>query len=71
MFGFGLLLGLTGLVLHSVAGVAWCSKRVRLALPLPVESSPLVLTTFGHVCEIVGARLTLVGNSWQIFASQL
>lgn len=63
MFGFGLLLGLTGLALHGLAGVAWSSKRVRMALPLPVESSPLALTILGLVCEVVGCLLTFVCNS--------
>lgn len=63
MFGFGLLLGLTGLALHCLAGVAWSSTRVRMVLPLPVESSPLALTIVGLVCETVGGLLTFVCNS--------
>ncbi len=57
MSGIGLLLGLAGLVFQLVALVAWSSKRVRMALPLPVESSEIWLILIGLVCETVGGLM--------------
>ena len=63
MFGFGLLLELAGLAFQFLALLAWSSKRVRMALPLPVESSEIWLIVIGLVCETVGCLLTFVCNS--------
>ncbi len=63
MSGFGLLLGLAGLAFQFLASLAWSSKRVRLALPLPVESAAIWLLVIGLVCEIVGGLLSFVCNS--------
>lgn len=57
MFDYGALLILTGLALQLVADLAWSSKRVRMALPLPVESSPIWLIVIGLVCETVGCLM--------------
>jgi hypothetical protein len=57
MSDYGLLLGLTGLAFQFLAGAAWSSKRVRMALPLPVESSEIWLTALGLVCEVVGVLM--------------
>lgn len=58
MSGFGLLLGLMGLIFQFLASAAWCSERVRMALPLPMESSPIWLIVIGLVCEVVGCLMT-------------
>ena len=60
MSGVGAVLILVGLVSQLVADVAWCSKRVRMALPLPVETSPAWLILIGLVCEVVGGLLMFV-----------
>ena len=57
MSGFGALLILTGLTIHFLADVAWTSQRVRMALPLPVESSPIWLIVIGLVCEAIGSLM--------------
>lgn len=54
MSGFGLLLGLAGLAFQFLALLAWSSQRVRMALPLPVETSEVWLIVIGLVCEVVG-----------------
>lgn len=56
----GLLLGLTGLAFQFLASLAWCSKRVRKALPLPVEQSELWLILIGLVCEVVGGLMMVL-----------
>lgn len=60
MSGFGALLILTGLAIQLLADVAWCSQRVRMALPLPVESSPSWLIVIGLVSELVGGLLMVL-----------
>lgn len=57
MSDYGLLLGLMGLAFPFLATSAWCSKRVRMALPLPVESSEIWLISLGLVCEVVGGLM--------------
>lgn len=57
MSGFGALLILTGLACQLLADVAWTSQRVRMALPLPVESSPIWLIVIGLVSELIGGLM--------------
>ncbi|TXT22383.1 MAG: hypothetical protein FD138_3469 [Planctomycetota bacterium] len=57
MSGFGALLILTGFAIQLLADAAWTSQRVRMALPLPVESSPIWLIVIGLVCEAVGGLM--------------
>lgn len=54
MSDFGVLLALTGLAAQLLALLAWSSQRVRLALPVPVESSEVWLIVIGLVCEAAG-----------------
>lgn len=54
MSGIGALFILAGLAMQFLADVAWSSLRVRMALPLPMESSPIWLIVIGLVCEVVG-----------------
>ena len=62
MNGFGLLLALAGLVIDLVALVASSSQRVRMALPLPIDSSPVVLHIIGLVCGAVGVLIIFLNN---------
>lgn len=57
MSGSGLLLGLAGLTIQFLALAAGSSKRVRMALPLPVESSEIWLIIIGLVSEVVGGLM--------------
>jgi hypothetical protein len=58
MSGFGLLLVLTGFAIQFLADLAWCSERGRMALPLPMKSSPIWLIVLGLVCEVVRCLMT-------------
>ncbi len=55
--GIGLLLGLAGLAFQFLATLAWGSQRVRMAMPVPVETSEVWLIVIGLVCEVVGGLL--------------
>lgn len=57
MSGFGLLLVLAGIVIELVAIPASCSQRVRMALPVPVETSEIWLIVIGLVCQAVGSLM--------------
>lgn len=58
MSDFGILLCLMGLVFQLLASAAWCSERVRMALPVPMESSEIWLIVLGLVCEVVGCLMS-------------
>lgn len=57
MFGFGALLVLAGFVIELVAIPASFSQRVRMALPVPVESTEIWLIVIGLICEVVGGLM--------------
>lgn len=59
MAGFGVMLGLTGLALQLLAWPASCSQRVRMALPVPVESSETWLILLGLAFEISALLLSV------------
>ena len=63
MNGIGVLLTLAGMVIDLVALAASSSQRVRMALPLPVDSSPTVLFIIGLVSSAVGCLMLVLNNS--------
>lgn len=63
MNGFGVLLALAGVVIDLLAFGASSSRWVRMALPLSVSSSPVVLHIIGLVCGVIGVSMIFLNNS--------
>ncbi|GDY09095.1 MAG: hypothetical protein DWI21_03035 [Planctomycetota bacterium] len=62
--GFGASLALAGVAVDLLALAVSRSQRVRMALPLPADSSAMVLHIIGLVCGAVGVMIIFLNNSW-------